>query len=115
MIVKNARTVGVVYHHSTLHAMEVVNRVWWAEVGQHARVTGLAEEGHSEGSKHYGLKTDIRCMAFDVDADEEHLPPNKQAVVNREIRRRLGANEYNILWESMRTVNAHLHISVRPR
>lgn len=115
MKVKQERTVGVIYHHSTLHAMEVVDRVWRKLVGQHARITGLGEEGHSEGSRHYGRPGDIRTMAFDVDADIQHLPVHLRHVVHEELQRRLGEDEYDLVWEGMDSVHAHLHVEVDPK
>ena len=115
MKIKNARTVGVIYHHSTLHAMEVVNRVWFSETGNHARITGLGEEGHSAKSLHYGTMTDIRCRAFDVDADLEHCTEKERKGIDHQLKKRLGSDEYDIVWERLGTVHAHLHIEVDPK
>ena len=89
MKVKNERTVGVIFHHSMLHGLEVVDRTWRKVTGTHARVTGLGEEGHSEGSLHYGVSGDIRTRAFDVDADDPPLTLQMRSEILRELRIRL--------------------------
>ena len=115
MHVKNARTVPLELHPSIHHAANVVDRVWWEIVEHHARITGLQEEGHSKGSKHYGLRGDIRCRAIDVDADPEHLPPELEAQVLRELRARLPDLEYLVILEGKGTIRAHIHIGYQPR
>jgi hypothetical protein len=115
MKTKAANTVGVIYHHSTLHAMEVMNRVWFDVTGHHARITGLGEEGHSATSLHYGTKDDIRCRAFDVDADKEHCTKIERIKINNQLKKRLGSGEFDIVWEHLNSTLAHLHIEVDPK
>lgn len=113
MKIKAERTVGGPWHPSIEHAAGVIDRVWRAVVGQHPRVTGLGEEGHSERSLHYGLPGDIRVRAIDIDADSGRINADQQRRVDEELRRRLGT-EYDIVWEQMGTVNAHLHVEYQP-
>lgn len=115
MKIKASATVVVSMHPSALHAMEVVDRVWRKIVGRHARITGLGEEGHSEGSLHYGIPGDIRTRAFDVDADEEALPTHLRDEVDAELRRRLPRGEFDIILEASGTPNVHYHIETDPR
>ena len=112
MKVKNARTVlGVEGAHPSLaHAMGVVDRVWRKVTGKHPIVTGLAEEGHSETSRHYGVPGDTRCRAFDIRAVD--LTPEDRLEIDAELHRRLGANEFDVVWEALGTVNSHLHLEV---
>jgi len=112
MKVKNARTVLGPFgaHPSLLHALGVTDRVWRKVTGKHMIVTGLAEEGHSEGSRHYGVPGDARCRAFDVRAAD--LTPEARLEIDAELHRRLGANEFDVVWEALGTVNAHLHLEV---
>ena len=114
MKIKNARTVGGPWHPAIHHAANVIDRVWRAVTGQHPRCTGLGEEGHSERSKHYGLPGDIRLQAIDIDADGERVNDAQVAVIDAELRARLGT-DYDILWEAMGTVNAHLHVEYDPK
>ena len=115
MKIKNARTtLGVEgAHPSLIHALLVVDRVWRKVTGKHPIVTGLAEEGHSEASKHYGIPGDTRCRAFDVRATD--LTPEERVEIDAELHRRLGANEFDLPWEHLGTVNAHLHLEVDPK
>ena len=100
-------------HPSAIHAALVVDRVWRRVTGKHPIVTGLAEEGHSEGSLHYGIPGDTRCRAFDIRAAD--LTPEERLEVDAELGRRLGANEFDLVWEALGTPNAHLHVEVDPR
>ena len=115
MKIKNARTVlgpeGA--HPSLIHALIVTDRVWRKVTGKHPRITGLAEEGHSEGSRHYGIPGDTRCRAFDVGASD--LTPEQRVEIDAELHRRLGANEFDLPWEDLGSANAHLHIEVDPK
>lgn len=115
MRTKNARTVGVVYHHSILHAMEVADRVILAMTGDQMRVTGLGEEGHSRNSKHYGVPGDIRTRAFDLDADADHIPPAILDDVVAELQTRLPREEFLVLMEGEGTISAHIHIGFQPK
>ena len=112
MKVKNARTVlgpeGA--HPSLIHAFGVTDRVWRKVTGRHPLITGLAEEGHSEGSRHYGILGDSRCRAFDVRASD--LTPEMRMEIDAELHRRLGANEFDVVWEALGTANSHLHLEV---
>ena len=112
MKVKNTRTaLGVEGAHPSLaHAMGVVDRVWRKVTGRHPIVTGLAEEGHSETSRHYGIPGDSRCRALDVRAVD--LTPEERVEIDAELHRRLGANEFDVVWEALGTVNSHLHLEV---
>lgn len=114
MKIKAERTVSGPWHPSIEHAADIIDRVWRAATGRHARVTGLGEEGHSERSLHYGIPGDIRLRAIDVDADAEQIDTRQQAKVDSELRRRLGI-EYDIVWEQMGTPNAHLHVEFQPK
>ena len=115
MKVKNARTVlgPAGAHPSLVHALGVVDRVWRKVTGKHPIITGLAEEGHSEGSRHYGILGDPRCMAFDVRCVD--LTPEERVEIDAELHRRLGANEFDIVWEALGTANAHLHLEADPK
>lgn len=124
MIVKDSKTVPLAGVTPAIHhAMNVVDRVWRTHTGQQARVTGLQEEGHSGGSRHYGLPGDVRCRAFDVDADDEHLThattrlnaAQVRTAILEELRRRLGQGEYDIMFELIGTPGAHLHIEEDPK
>ena len=112
MKVKNARTVlgpeGA--HPSLRHAHLVIDRIWRKVTGTHPLVTGLAEEGHSEGSLHYGIPGDSRCRAIDYRASD--LTPEARIEIDAEAHRRLGANEFDIVWEALGTANSHLHLEV---
>lgn len=111
-IVKNSRTVlgpsGA--HPAIQHADDVVSYVIMKHTGKHARVTGLAEEGHSFRSLHAGLEVDRRCRAIDYDADEDHIPASKRDDIHQELMLRLPESEYDIVWEAIGTARAHLHI-----
>jgi hypothetical protein len=111
--IKAERTVSGPWHPAIEHAANVTDRVWLAVTGRHARITGLGEEGHSERSLHYGIPGDIRIRAIDVDADDTHVTAQQQAKIDSELRKRLGI-EYDIVWEHMGTVNAHLHLEYDP-
>ena len=115
MIIKNARTVALELHPSIHHAANVIDRIWRSLVGQHARVTGLGEEGHSKGSKHYGLEGDVRQRAIDIDADAEHLPAHVEERVLEELRKRLPPEEFLVLFEGKGTARAHIHIGYQPK
>lgn len=130
MKIKNLRTVGPGPIHPAIHhAMNVVDRVWRKHTGTHARITGLGEEGHSEGSRHYGIEGDIRLRAFDVDADDEHLVPGAdvpeetratlartaQHAIDKELRKRLGEFEYDLVWKDLGEITAHLHLEYDPK
>lgn len=110
--VKDARTVlgpeGA--HPAIIYAHLVVDRVWRSVTGRHARVTGLAEEGHSHASLHYGVVGDSRCRAIDYDADAEALSEDERLRVNKELLRRLPDAEFDVIWESLGTPKAHLHV-----
>lgn len=130
--VKNARTVPFGPPTPGIHhAANVVDRVWRKHTGQQPRITGIQEEGHSEGSRHYGLPGDIRWRAFDVDADLDHiLPPellgrdpswraSKAAAIRSriesELKERLGSGEFDLVWEGVGTPGAHLHVEEDPK
>ena len=115
MLVKNSRTVALVLHPAIEHAANVVDRVWHAVVGQHARCTGLGEEGHSKRSKHYGELGDVRCRAIDIDGDTDHLPPHLEAKVMKELKARLPRPEYDVVFEGRGKVWAHVHIEFDPK
>jgi hypothetical protein len=100
-------------HPSIIHAIDVVDRVWWRVTGRQMRVTGLAEEGHSEASLHYGVQGDPRCRAFDVGAGD--TTPEERAKITSELLSRLGDFEYDFVWEGLGTQNAHLHIEFDPK
>ena len=86
MIVKNARTVGVVYHYSILHAMDVVDRV-----------RGDKQTIHS-----------VRPV-------RDQMPPDLQWRIDADLRKRLGVlHEYQIVWENMGTAAAHMHVEFDP-
>ena len=114
MKIKAANTVGGPWHPAIEHAANVIDRVWRKHVSQHPRVTGLGEEGHSERSKHYGDVGDVRVRAIDIDADRERITADQQMKVDAELRERLGT-EYDIIWEYMETVRAHLHVEWDPK
>lgn len=115
MKIKNARTAlgPAGAHPSMLHALDVTDRVWRRATGKHPIITGLAEEGHSEGSRHYGVPGDARCRAFDVRCAD--LTPEERVEIDAELARRLGANEFDIVWEALGTANAHLHVEADPK
>lgn len=97
-------------HPSLIHAMLVVDRVWRKVTGRHARITGLAEEGHSEGSLHYGILGDTRCRATDIGAND--LTPEERMEINADLHRRLPSGEFDIVWEKLGTAEAHCHLEV---
>lgn len=111
--IKNSLTVSGPWHPAIEHAVNVTDDVWYAITGRQARITGLGEEGHSERSLHYGVRGDTRIRAIDVDADENHVTPQQQAKIDSELRKRLGT-VYDIVWEAMGTVHAHLHVEYDP-
>lgn len=128
MKIKNSRTVAVELHPSIHHVLNVVDRVWRHETDSQPRVTGLGEEGHSEGSRHYGLEGDIRIRAVDIDADDNRLCPAADVSldlrphlaratrerIDTELRARLGT-EFDIVWEGIGTISAHCHIEYDPK
>lgn len=113
MKTKASSTVGVLFHHSILHAAEVVDRTWRRVTGAHAVVTGLGEEGHSETSLHYGVVGDIRTRAMDFRARD--LTPEERHEIDAELHRRLGEGEFDIVWERLDTPTPHLHVEVDPK
>lgn len=114
MKIKNARTTlgpsGA--HPAMIYALDVVDRVWRRHTNLHARVTGLAEEGHSERSLHYGLVGDARCRAFDIDASD--LTEAQRKAIDAEVRTRLSDLEFDFVWERLETEEAHLHVEFDP-
>jgi len=68
-MLKVERTGVIIWHHSALHAMDIVNQVWASSDFGIPVITGAQEEGHGAAryrSLHYGTAMDIRCRAFDV-------------------------------------------------
>lgn len=116
MKIKDARTTlgPAGAHPAIIHAADVVDRVWRRVTGHHARIVGLAEEGHSEGSRHYGTPSDPRCMAVDFDADEVAATAEQRAKIAAELLTRLGDLEYDFVWETLGTPRAHLHLEWDP-
>ena len=109
MKIKVERTVGLPIHPAVHHAMNVVDRVWRKVTGDHPIVTGISEEGHSKGSRHYGILGDIRCRAFDIRSSE--LTQEEQTKISAELNVRLAAGrEYDLVWERL-----HLHIEYDPK
>lgn len=93
-------------HPSLLHALDVVDFVWRKFLNRHPVCTGLAEPGHSERSRHYGLKGDVRCRAADFRIRD--LNESEILLVDKELRKRLSVpHEYDMVWEEL-----HLHIEV---
>lgn len=108
MKVKQTNTSVISMHPSIEHALNVVDRVWFAHTGTHAIVTGLQEEGHSAKSKHYGLVGDIRCRAIDI---RDNLDADTRDLIDKELSLRLARGfEFDIVWESN-----HLHIEYDPK
>lgn len=108
MKVKVSSTVIYNPHSAILYASDVVDRVWRASTESHPILTGLQEEGHSEGSLHYGILGDTRCRAFDVRTSQ--LNSTEKAEIDAELKIRLAAGkEFDIVWE-----RNHLHIEYQP-
>ena len=109
-------------HPSLDHAIHVVARVWIQKTGRHPIVTGLAEEGHSDGSRHYGFHfvgsrgkvyADPRGYAVDFRDD---LADAERDAVDAELELRLGRGEFDRVWEKKSDGSAsHLHIEVDPK
>lgn len=129
MILKDSKTVVLGPVHPAIHhAMNVVDTAWRKITGHQARVTGLGEEGHSDKSRHYGIPGDIRLRAFDVDADDtavcpdtiteidlEKLASGYRSKLETEIRTRLAhPHEFQVIFEFLGTVRAHMHIEYDP-
>ena len=114
MKIKAANTVGGPWHPAIEHFANLVDLVWRKHTGQHPRVTGLGEEGHSERSLHYGKPGDVRLRAIDFDADDTRITAEQQVKVDAELRE-LAGTAYDIVWEHMGTVRAHLHGEYDPK
>lgn len=123
MKTKVSRTVaGFGVHPSIHHAALVIDRVWWMLFQRHPIVTGLGEEGHSEGSRHYGyrvqtaagkLYSEVRCMAIDIRDDLSEVERER---ADAELRQRLGEGEYDLVWETKGDgTPSHLHVEVDPK
>lgn len=101
-------------HPAILYAMDVVDRIIRRRTGRHMRVTGLAEEGHSEKSRHYGIPGDARCRAFDFDADETEMNAAQRAKIRDDIEYRLCVEDFDFVWEGLGTSAAHGHVEFDP-
>lgn len=101
-------------HPAILFAMEVVDWSIRRHTGRHMRVTGLAEEGHSEKSRHYGTPSDPRCQAFDFDADDQAMTAMQRALIEKDIITMLPDIFFDFLWEGLGTPKAHGHVEWDP-
>lgn len=118
MKVKVTRTAGLGLHPSLEHALLVIDWVWFEETGEHAILTGWGEEGHSEGSRHYGVRllhagkvfSDLRSHAADI---RDTLTDPQRTRIDQKLRRRLGELEYDLVWERKKDgARSHLHVEV---
>lgn len=109
MIIKATRTTVVALHPAIEHAMNVVTRVWAQYTDSQPICTGLQEEGHSNGSRHYGVTGDVRCRAFDIRI--AGLTDTQRLNIENALKSRLAHGlEFDVLWKSN-----HLHIEYDPK
>ena len=101
-------------HPAIIYAMDVVDRIIRRRTGRQMRVTGLSEEGHSEGSRHYGIIGDPRCYAFDFDADDATMTAAQRVQIEGDIIKRLSVEDFDFLWEALGTPSAHGHLEFDP-